>query len=61
MNFVKAGLDEREKNIIIKRNLSINIDKRIANPLSSPQMASSKFLIVLYYIMNKGKLIKLLK
>ena len=61
MNFVKLMLDEGEKSIIIKRNISMNIDKRIANLLSSSQMVSSKFFHVYNYIVNKGKSHKLLR
>ena len=40
MNFVRKILDEREKHIISKRNLSVGIDKRIADLFSSSQMMS---------------------
>ena len=61
MNFVKAVLDEREKSIISKRNLSMSIGKRIANLLSSSQMVSGKFFHIYNYIVNKEKSHKLLR
>ena len=39
----------------------MNIDKRIANLLSSSQMVSGKFFHVYNYIVNKGKSHKLLR
>ena len=61
MNFVKDVLDEREKSIISKRNLSMNIDKRIANLPSSSRMVPDKFFHVYNFIVSKGKLHKLLR
>ena len=61
MNFVQKVLDDREKHIINKRNLSIDIDKRIAELRTSSKAVSGNLIDKSSSIVSKGKSHKLLK
>ena len=61
MRFVQKILDDREKYTIQKRNLSIEIDKKIADLLLSSQMVSGWYICILKSLVSKGKSHKLLR
>ena len=61
MRFVQKILDDREKYTIQKRNLSIEIDKKIADLLLSSQMVSDWYICILKSLVSKGKSHKLLR
>ena len=61
MNFVQKVLDDREKHIINKRNVSIDTDKRIAELLTSSKAVSSNLIDKSSSIVSKGKSHKLLR
>ena len=55
MKFVCRLLEQREKNILSKRSLTINIDKRIAELFLSSKMISSTVTLSQFFIVIKGK------
>ena len=61
MNFVQKALDDREKHIINKRNLSIDIDKRIAELLTSLKAVSGNLIDKSSSIVSKCIFHKLLR
>ena len=61
MQFVQKVLDDREKHTIQKRNLSIEIDKKIADLLLSSQMVSGWYICIFNSLVCKGKSHKLLR
>ena len=61
MRFVQKILDDREKYTIQQRNLSIEIDKKIADLLLSSQMVSGWYICTLKSFVSKGKSHKLLR
>ena len=56
MRFVQKILDDREKYTIQKRNLSIEIDKKIADLLLSSQMVSDWYICIFNFLLVKVNL-----
>lgn len=61
MNFVTMKLKKRENEMLKKKNMTIDIDSRVADLLTSSQMISGNHNCTINRLVSKGKSHKLLR